>query len=459
MPTCAPLRGPLGGEAGQGGGGGVTRSERTDHAAAWRAKRAAKRAARVGSTGAVVAGGGVLARGAVRAGAHGAAPGGLVDRAADDDNERAEALAFSEMELSGDGDGDDDEDVHPDAYDPTRGGREMCWRCRRVARLCVCGLVRSIVGDAPVPHTLGITVLQDRKEALKRPFGSAIVAELVLENCTSVWYDTKVPERVPRPPHLPAEGVGVLFPGPNALPLRRPVGGGDEDGTGDAPDERPPPTHLIVIDTTWHRARRMYNRIPWVKDLPCYVLGEHTPLVTGKAMTKDPPREPTDYSPFDSRSMAEMDEEPVTPLEGSVGEFSAGSEAGAHRGRRESGYRIRKQPKPGFLSTAECIAAALREAEPGFAGEDGGTAPGLGSGSVTGETRKEGAGLELSPGERAARAVETCFDAMIEAQVRSVGERKSVRYRSRKRERWMKKNVEKEEREERQSQEAAVARV
>jgi hypothetical protein len=29
----------------------------------------------------------------------------------------------------------------------------------------------------------------------------------------------------------------------------------------------------------WHRARRMYNRIPWVRELPAYVLGETTPLV------------------------------------------------------------------------------------------------------------------------------------------------------------------------------------
>ena len=41
----------------------------------------------------------------------------------------------------------------------------------------------------------------------------------------------------------------------------------------------------------------------------------------------------------------------------------------------------------------------------------------------------------MTPGERAARAVETCFDAMIEAQIKSVGHRKSVRYRSRKAER------------------------
>ena len=83
---------------------------------------------------------------------------------------------------------------------PNNGhGRVMCYRCRRVERLCVCGLVRDIVGsDDKIFTKMHVTVLQDRIEALSRPFGSAIVCELALENCTSVWYDTKVPENVPR---------------------------------------------------------------------------------------------------------------------------------------------------------------------------------------------------------------------------------------------------------------------
>jgi hypothetical protein len=79
-----------------------------------------------------------------------------------------------------------------------------------------------------------------------------------------VWYDTKIPEVVPRPPHLPLEGVGILFPGPNATPLRRRrsgassaegvvkelVVGGGGGGGGDEDDVPPPPTHLVVLDTT-----------------------------------------------------------------------------------------------------------------------------------------------------------------------------------------------------------------
>ena len=147
---------------------------------------------------------------------------------------------------------------------------------------CVCGIVRGVVGDAPVRNRLGITILQDRKEALKRPFGSA-ASELALENCTSVWYDTKVPETVPFPEHLrETRGLGVLFPdraraGYAAVATARTA---KEDGfleaarrenrvireedasdASDASDHDQAPTHLIVIDTTWHRARRMYARI------------------------------------------------------------------------------------------------------------------------------------------------------------------------------------------------------
>ena len=240
-----------------------------------------------------------------------------------------------------------------------------------------------MVGDAPVRNRLGITILQDRKEALKRPFGSAIVCELALENCTSVWYDTKVPETVPFPEHLrETRGLGVLFPGPGARRLRRGRGlrGAKEDGfleaarrenrvireieedasdASDASDHDQAPTHLIVIDTTWHRARRMYARIPWIKTLPAYVLGESTPLIRS--------------GDDDRRDDGERNRNEAFPdsLESRVARDDVESDDGDPNPpnphtviRLESGYRIRKQPKPGFLSTAECVAAALREGEP-----------------------------------------------------------------------------------------------
>ena len=49
----------------------------------------------------------------------------------------------------------DDADDAEDSDAPK--GREMCWRCRRVQRLCACDVVRSIVGDSPIDNKLGIT--------------------------------------------------------------------------------------------------------------------------------------------------------------------------------------------------------------------------------------------------------------------------------------------------------------
>ena len=301
----------------------------------------------------------------------------------------------------------DDADDAEDSDAPK--GREMCWRCRRVQRLCVCGVVRSIVGDSPIDNKLGITVLQDRIEALKRPFGSAIVAELALEDCTSVWFDTSVPEVVPRPKHLPNKDVGVLWPAPDAATLRRATS--NEEGAGVPGDgERSgsdaggaPPKHLVVIDTTWHRAKRMYNRIPWVRELPAYVLGENTSRVQyGESIPNDGP------SAGSSRGVGKGEDRV---------EATPGTIPIPHPDKAGERVSHSKAAAAGVPSTAECIAAALREAEP--AGDDDG---------------RESPG---AAGERAARAVEACFDEMIERQIKSFSDPgvKSVRYRSRKRER------------------------
>ena len=379
-----------------------------DHAKAWRERMASRSSAVLAAADRTVVAGASGGRASwltVTASASGS-PGMTGDGAPrpKDANEGFETPFPDAPRASSGDDADDAEDSDAPK------GREMCWRCRRVQRLCACDVVRSIVGDSPIDNKLGITVLQDRIEALKRPFGSAIVAELALEDCTSVWFDTSVPEVVPRPKHLPNKDVGVLWPAPDAATLRRATSneeGADVPGDGERSSDAggAPPKHLVVIDTTWHRAKRMYNRIPWVRELPAYVLGENTSRVQyGESVLNDGPAAGED-SKGDSKG-EDRDENA-----GNDSHLSSGNQ------RRESAYRIRKQPRPGFLSTAECIAAALREAEP--AGDDDGfESPG-------------------AAGERAARAVEACFDEMIERQIKSFSDPgvKSVRYRSRKRER------------------------
>ena len=98
------------------------------------------------------------------------------------------------------------------------------------------------------------------------------------------------------PKHLPNKDVGVLWPAPDAATLRRATS--NEEGAGVPGDgERSgsdaggaPPKHLVVIATTWHRAKRMYNSIPWVRELPAYVLGENTSRVQyGESIPNDGP--------------------------------------------------------------------------------------------------------------------------------------------------------------------------
>ena len=380
-----------------------------DHAKAWRERMASRSSAVLAAADrtVVVGASGGRASSSLTVAASASGSAGMTGDGASRPNDTNEGFETPFPDAPRASSGDDADDAE-DSDAPK--GREMCWRCRRVQRLCVCGVVRSIVGDSPIDNKLGITVLQDRIEALKRPFGSAIVAELALEDCTSVWFDTSVPEVVPRPKHLPNKDVGVLWPAPDAATLRRATSneeGADVPGDGERSSDAggAPPKHLVVIDTTWHRAKRMYNRIPWVRELPAYVLGENTSRVQyGESVLNDGPAAGED-SKGDSKG-EDRDENA-----GNDSHFSSGNQ------RRESAYRIRKQPRPGFLSTAECIAAALREAEP--AGDDDGfESPG-------------------AAGERAARAVEACFDEMIERQIKSFSDPgvKSVRYRSRKRER------------------------
>ncbi|MEM6531955.1 MAG: tRNA-uridine aminocarboxypropyltransferase [Myxococcota bacterium] len=73
------------------------------------------------------------------------------------------------------------------------------------------------------------------------------------------------------------------------------------------------PTGLVVLDGTWSQARKLYKRNPWIQALP------HVHL---------------------------------TP-------------------RTESRYRIRRQPKAGYLSTLEATVAALKLLEPETTGLDG----------------------------------------------------------------------------------------
>jgi len=184
-----------------------------------------------------------------------------------------------------------------------RPQRRTCAHCRRAVATCVCDAVKKTLGArGKIQNKTRVWILQDRHEFF-RALGSAAVCDLALENCDVEWYDVKFGPGPRRPGEEEMARMGLLWPDDDAVDLAEIAVARDEGSY--APP--PPPTTtqldaLIVLDSTWHRAKGMYYRIPWLAELKKYK---------------------------------------ISPKRG------------------ESNYRIRKQPAPGCLSTAECVAEAL----------------------------------------------------------------------------------------------------
>jgi DTW domain-containing protein YfiP len=184
------------------------------------------------------------------------------------------------------------------ALDAATTPRPTCARCRRALSACACRSVERALGRAGrVANATNIYILQDRAE-FRRALGSAIVCELSLEKCEVrvLFDDLRVRGRDVRAPFAEDdEGErarwGVLWPCDEAVDL--------EAHARDATTRRL--ENLIVLDSTWHRARAMYHRVPGLQRLRKFQI------------------------------------EP----------------------RRKSNYRFRKQPNDLCLSTAECVSEAL----------------------------------------------------------------------------------------------------
>ncbi|HTA91130.1 MAG TPA: tRNA-uridine aminocarboxypropyltransferase [Polyangiaceae bacterium] len=130
--------------------------------------------------------------------------------------------------------------------------REMCWRCRRPARVCYCAAVRPIATRSPV------VILQHPRES-DVPINTARIAALCLSSATlhvGLDFATDRPLQVAlsnadAPPVL-------LFPAPDAKDLAR---------------EPPPgPVTLVVIDGTWWQASKLFKLNPFLWALPRYSL-------------------------------------------------------------------------------------------------------------------------------------------------------------------------------------------
>lgn len=203
---------------------------------------------------------------------------------------------------------------------PTVEGRPTCGRCGRAAVVCVCACVDRALGgrrDARIQNRTRVHIMQDRHE-FRRALGSAVVCALALERCDVrvLFEDLRAKGDAVAPPKemygVPFENLGLLWPTEDAVDLETYARERAETSTSKSTEGRAHTLEgLIVLDTTWHRAKAMYHRIPWLERVPKYR---------------------------------------VNP-------------------RRKSNYRIRKQPNDACLSTAECVSEALVALEPDIGAE------------------------------------------------------------------------------------------
>ena len=161
--------------------------------------------------------------------------------------------------------------------------RTMCYSCFRREHLCICKLCERVLLEKTrskeklvLKDGLHVSILQDRDE-FRRKLGSAHIARNIVENCDVVWRDCSWPNALTVPKlevpvsastavteefdgdegHEEYEMV-VLWPSEDAISIK-------EYKNRNLNKKK---THMVVLDSTWYKARRMYNRIPWLKDLP-----------------------------------------------------------------------------------------------------------------------------------------------------------------------------------------------
>lgn len=143
--------------------------------------------------------------------------------------------------------------------DPAR-----CDRCLFVQALCVCADVAAV---GPLATRTRVVILRHHTERY-RSSNTGRLAHLALVG--SELHDVFGPDRHRDGPALPA-GTYLVFP---EGPIRT-----------EAP--APPPTALVFLDATWHQARRMRQRLPYLRGLPPLALAPIPAAARMRAAPKD----------------------------------------------------------------------------------------------------------------------------------------------------------------------------
>ncbi len=155
--------------------------------------------------------------------------------------------------------------------------RTMCYSCFRKENLCICRLCERVLLENThskekivLKDGLHVSILQDRDE-FRRKLGSAHIARNIVENCDVVWRDCSWPNAL-SVPRLEVPRTSVAVTEDENKEYEMVLLWPSENGQAYKKRNVNKKTHIIVLDSTWYKAKRMYNRIPWLKDLPCISL-------------------------------------------------------------------------------------------------------------------------------------------------------------------------------------------
>lgn len=127
-----------------------------------------------------------------------------------------------------------------DAIDP-----ERCPRCLHRRSLCLCPDLAALGTIEPRTR---VVILRHYTERT-RSSNSGRLAHLVMP--ASVLHDVSGPDCGPEGPVI-GEGAWLVFP----------------DGPRWTEAPAPPPRTLVFLDATWRQARRMRQRLPYLRGLP-----------------------------------------------------------------------------------------------------------------------------------------------------------------------------------------------
>lgn len=126
---------------------------------------------------------------------------------------------------------------------------ERCARCLHRRSLCLCADLDALGTIEPRTRVVILRHYSERG----RSSNSGRLAHLVMPS--SVLHDVAPPEGEAPPPVI-GEGAWLVFP----------------DGPAWTEAPSPPPRTLVFLDATWRQARRMRQRLPYLRGLPTLAL-------------------------------------------------------------------------------------------------------------------------------------------------------------------------------------------